>query len=163
MTSVPLPGAAKIRDRGDPAGRRRHDVRVVRIEDGEARCRNGTAVERAAARDGIGERVCEDEREVGAAVANQLEVVHRRGRHFSRRPDVRQILVQNLRQAAAVRIIDTAGAAGRDGEETGPRLAVVRAARADRQKQSHNRESTNRPHARDSIWISDRDARSAQL
>ena len=140
ITSVPLPGepvdtVLPRRSATDamPLAGRRDDVRVVGVEDREARGRHGTAVERAAARDRVGERVGERERDVRLAVANQLEVVDRGRRDFRRRPDARQVLVEDLGEPAAVRVVDAAGAAGRDREEPRARLAAVRAARGNEQ------------------------------
>ena len=52
-------------------------MRVVGVEHGEARHRHGPPGKRAAAPDRLRERVGQREGEIGAAVANQLEVVDR--------------------------------------------------------------------------------------
>ena len=79
--------SAQIGDATDAAAGR-DDVRVVRVEDGEAGRRHGPAGERASAGDGLGKRVGQDEGEVGPAVTNQLEVVDRCGRDLGRGADV---------------------------------------------------------------------------
>ena len=148
ITSVPLPGepvetpfAAQIGDRRDAATRR-----ASRCACSWSRAPRGSRP--APARpsnaprpvDRVGQRVGERERDVGLAVANQLEVVDRGRGDFRRRPDAGQALVQDLREAAAVRIVHAAGAARRDREE--PR-ARPRRCRRRRRRQTEQRQRPN--------------------
>ena len=141
--------AAKIGDGRDAARRRRDDVRVVGIEDREAGDRHGTALERPAARDRVGERVGEHERDIRAPVADKLEVVDRGGGDFRRRAHVRQRLVEDLGEPTAVGIVDAAGAPSCDRKESGGRLAAVRAARAKKQNEYRERAGGGQTHAGD--------------
>ena len=67
---------------------------------------------------GVLERVGQRKRDVSPPVTNQFQIIDGRGRHFSGGPDRRELLVQDLGDAAAVRVIDAARAAGRDRKKT---------------------------------------------
>ena len=132
--------AAQVADLPDVGTGERHDVRVVGVEHGEADGRDGAPVERAATRDRVGQRVGQRERDVGSPVANQFEVVDGGGRHFSRRADIGQLLVEDLRESAAVRVVDAAGAARRDGNESARRPRVAFPTSNQRREQERKRE-----------------------
>ena len=120
--------AFQVRDRADAETGAGNDVRVVRVQHGNrARGPDGAGLlERAGALHGLRERIRQREGEVDFAELQQLEVVGRRPRDFGRHLRVRNLLGDEPRQRATVRVVDAARAAGPDREKPGRGSARAR-------------------------------------
>jgi hypothetical protein len=106
--------AAKIGERRD-ARIQRDEVEIVEIQDGQRARRNGgPSGKRPFCLGRVGRGVREGEGDLRLAVPNELEVVDRRCRRLRGRADARHVIADDLRKAAAVGVVDTAGVAGGD-------------------------------------------------
>ena len=92
------------------------------------------ARERLVAAHRVDRGVAERERDVALAVGDQQQVVDRRRRGLGRRRRVGQLVGQDLGEAAAVDLVDAAGAAGGDRQPPLPAGRVVRRARGERDR-----------------------------
>ena len=128
--------AAQVRDAADSRIVQRHQVHVAGIQHGErADGDRADALEPFLAGHRVLRGVGHRERDVGRALLQELQVVHRRRRHFRGRFDAGKVLADHLGDAAAVRIEHAPGAAGRDGQALFDRRGRRSAgARSDRER-----------------------------
>ena len=92
----------------------RHDMHAVRIEHHQGAHLDRVALELVLALERIERGIDHHQRDFALLRADQLEIVDRAAGHARGRRIARHILRQHVRHAAAERIVDAAGAAGRD-------------------------------------------------
>ena len=94
----------------------RHHMHAVRIEHHQGADIDRIALELVLALQRIDRGVDHHHRELGLLGADQLEIVDRAAGDAGGRGSARHVFGQHVRHAAAERIVDAAGAAGRDAD-----------------------------------------------
>ncbi len=116
-----------------------HHVHAVGIEHRERAHVDLVALELVLALEGVERGVDHGEGDLRLARADQLQVIDRAARHFGARLHAGQGLRQDVRQAAAERVVDAAGAPGRDRD-----VALLRVG-GRRNCRSHQRDAAPDP------------------
>jgi len=127
--------ALEVRHLVDAGALDRHDVHAVRIEHHQRAQVDRLARELVLALVRVPAGVRHRERDVGLALVDQQQVGHRAVGGAGGRIEIRHVLGQHVSHAAAHRVVDAGGGAGRDENVDLLRDCAGRAARARRQSE----------------------------